>query len=227
WGAARLTGQCPGLRLMAAAALGAIAALAGFGGWPGLLLLPFCMVWIAWPGLSPPRIVRVGAAVLLSGALLSGLCTLLWQHGVHPLWALAAGSGLMALSGLTFKAPAPSRCSRVEIQFRGSTLRLSAMVDTGNLLSDPVTGLPVIVCSRQALLPLLPFTALTMEEETPAGFRLLSIRTCAGRGLMLLFRPEEMRLERKGVWQPCQALIGVAPAPYDGMQALVPAALIQ
>lgn len=223
WGAARLAGLRPGLRLLSAAALGALAALTGLSGWLGLLLLPLLMVWLAWPGLSPPRLLRAAFFVLAAGALLSGLCGLLWQQGVHPLWALGGGACLMGFSALTLRLRAPGPCRQLEIRYRGGILRLSAMVDTGNLLTDPVTGLPVIVCSRRALLPLLPFGA----EPLPPGFRLLSVRTCAGQGLMPLFRPEEMRLDVRGAWLPCQALIGIAPAPYDGMQALVPALLTQ
>ena len=224
WGAARLMGLYPGWQLLAAASAGSCAALL-CGHWLLLLFLPLLMALAAWPRLSPPRLLRAWGAVILSGALLSGLCGLLWQQGVPPAWALLTASLLMALSALIFRAPAPSRCQRVLIHFQGGALRLCAMVDTGNLLTDPVTGLPVIVCSRQALSPLFPTDS--WQEGGPAGFRYLSVRTCAGRGLMLIFRPQAVFLEIHGRWRLCQALIGAAPAPYDGAQALVPAALIQ
>ena len=53
------------------------------------------------------------------------------------------------------------------------------------------------------------------------------VRTCAGRGRMPMFRPQAVSLRVGGRWQSCRAMIAAAPKGYDGMQALVPAQLIQ
>ena len=237
WSAARRLRLPPSRRLLPVALLGAAAGMAAWlpgmdflGRWPALLALPVLMGWGAYPRLSVPMGLRLGGYTLLTGLLLSGVCALAWRQGVEALAAIPLGGAVIAFFSVALKAPpgTNARCAQVEIALRGTTLRLCAMLDTGNLLTDPVSGLPVIVCSRRALLPLIPFAAFALEEEgaLPQGFRLLSVRTCAGRGMMLCFRPDGLRLERDGAWQPCQAMVGIAPAPYDGMQALVPAALL-
>lgn len=197
-----------------------------------ILALPPGMCRAAWPRLRPGLWLLACAHTLGAGLLLSGSGELLCQQGLSPLPAIAVSAGVLA-AGLFFrKAPPPAdtRCARVEITLSGMRLTLPAMVDTGNLLTDPVTGLPVIVCSRQALHPAVclppgggePFP----DFHLPPGFRLLPVRTCAGRGLMVCVRPQALYLEGPKGWQPCHALVGIAPAPYEGRQALVPASLL-
>lgn len=95
-------------------------------------------------------------------------------------------------------------------------------MDSGNLLRDGITGLPVVVCSQQALSPLLPRMYPGM---LPEGFRYLSVRTAAGGALMPCFRPEGVRLLGNGGWIPVEAVVGLTVDGYSGFQALVPAAL--
>ena len=45
---------------------------------------------------------------------------------------------------------------RIEIRFMGNTVRLNALIDTGNMLCEPITGTPVIVGEFDKLKPILP-----------------------------------------------------------------------
>ena len=105
----------------------------------------------------------------------------------------------------------------------GHRLTLTALIDSGNLLRDPVTGLPVIVISRRAASRL---TVLPQPGRLTPGMRLLSVRTVAGTALMAVFRPSAVFIEEKGVWRAVNAIVGLSPDGYEGFQALVPASLI-
>lgn len=44
----------------------------------------------------------------------------------------------------------------IEIHFNAKSIALKAMIDTGNLLKDPISGIPVIVAEKQELKKIIP-----------------------------------------------------------------------
>ncbi len=121
------------------------------------------------------------------------------------------------LPALDNRAPSPG-CSSVTISVGAKTIRLTALIDSGNLLRDHLTGLPVIVCSRKAAEGL---------AKGARNIRLISVRTAAGSGLMPVFRADRIRLFTQGKWHEADALVGLALSGYDGFQALVPQSLTE
>ena len=238
WTGGRLSrlGPPPAKRLWASAAGGVLYALAAYA-YPLTFLRSilfalvscYCMVWAAYPLSSLEERLRAGASTLFAGFWLGGCAAFLWSQHLPPLFALAMSAVSLALTELALKRPvrAAPCVTQLEIVHRQNTARFSCMVDSGNLLTDPVTGLPVIVCSRRSLLPVLPFAALAAwEDQLAPGFRLISVRTAAGRSMMMCFRPECVSLLADGAWEPVNAVIAVAPLSYDGSQALVPSSLL-
>ena len=156
--------------------------------------------------------------VLLSAAVCYGVLTLVFQRlGKH---SFAAGELVSA---------------KVRIGDRSASF--TALVDTGNTLSDPATGRPVMVAEgeRAALLfpkerrPLLsdlqdPTLGLTRlgTGEWRARFRLLPFRSVGvDRGLLLAVRVDDLELDgrRRG-----PVLVALSPTPVSdggGYQALV------
>ncbi len=86
-----------------------------------------------------------------------------------------------------------SRCM-VTIYSGGSSVNLDAIVDTGNLLSEPFSGLPVIVAEYDALLPVLPegFERYPESGDGCAGLRVIPYSGVGGGGMMLAFRPDKI-----------------------------------
>lgn len=99
----------------------------------------------------------------------------------------------------------------VEIDLLGRTARVTALLDTGNSLVDPLTGQAVVVLSadlREALLPPEavepvaravenPSEAVSLLAETPLASRLRLVPfSTVGRenGLLLAFRADAVRL---------------------------------
>lgn len=171
-----------------------------------------------------PRLRRVRAAgvYLLLNLCMEGGVRALHGAGVPALpGVLLASVGALLLPGWQQRMR-PLPVTRVEVRWRGRSVCLSALVDSGNLLRDGITGLPVVVCSQEALSPLLP---RMFPGMLPEGFRYLSVRTAAGSALMPCFRPESLRLLERGGWAPVEALVGLTVDGYSGFQALVPAVL--
>lgn len=104
----------------------------------------------------------------------------------------------------------------------GRAVRLDAMVDTGNSLTDPLTGCGVAVAGAEDLMPLFAGetpnpAALVRERGAVAAFEALGDRrfrlvpySAVGveGGLLLAFRPDEARL---GGRRKTTLLVAVSP----------------
>ncbi len=92
--------------------------------------------------------------------------------------------------------------------------RFSALIDTGNRLREPLSGLPVLIAEAPLVRDILPET----------GYRTLSFGALGGNGRMACFRPDALwigsgRKRRRGpdIW------VAVSPTPLPGLcQALAP-----
>ena len=208
-------------------ALGTLAAaLIGQRWLRGLMLAPVLILApvAAWPGI--PRRMRWHLALThgVLGLTLAGCARLLTGFGAWPGLLPPLGCVLLcALTPMLHRMDHP-RCVTVEIRHNNHRLTLTALIDSGNLLRDPVTGLPVIVISRRAASRL---TLLPPPGRLTPGMRLMSVRTIAGTTLMAVFRPSAVFLEEQGTWRAVSAIIGLSPDGYEGFQALVPSALAQ
>ena len=189
-----------------------------------LLLLSLLTPLLAWPGVPKALRRRLPAAALLLSMALAGCVRLLHNLSLPYSLALLAACCLMpALSGSTPRR-AQVCCATVELMHQGHIVTLTALVDTGNLLRDPLTGLPVIVVSRRAARKLTPLPA---PGQLLPGMRLISVRTAAGSTLMAVFRPQRIRVLQGEAWREVRAMVGLSPDGYDGVQALLPACLTE
>ena len=217
--AALLSGLCALLALLPPPGLFSLCALTS---------LPLG-VWLCYGKRGATACVRCAVTTVGAGFLCGGAICMLLERGTPPPLAVAAAMAVcMLLYMLAALLPAVlTRVRQVEISLGDRSVMLPAMLDSGNLLRDPLSGLPVLVAPRRALDALLPDgmddNALT---ELPYGFRLLRVRTAAGEGLMPLFRPKDCRLYLDGRIVATEALVAVAGHEYAGVQALVPLAAL-
>ncbi len=177
---------------------------------------------LAWPGIPKRLRLRV--------ALLAGLLSLWLTGTLRLLSPLLAAFGLLvgcaAVTLLPCLGPQATdlpRCTTIEIRHGGAKLSLTALIDSGNLLRDVITGLPVVMISQRAAARLIP---LPKEGQLTPGMRLMTVRTVSGTAMMAIFRPDRVSLLVNGTWRPVRTLIGLSPDGYDGFQALVPATLM-
>ena len=188
-----------------------------------LMLTPLCALTplAVWPGMPHSLRLRLALLGLTLPLCLAGLLRL---FSVMPAaLCIPSGCGMLLLLCRRDRHPAsPPRCTAVEVTLGRHTAVLTALVDSGNLLRDPITGLPVIVISRRAAARLTP---LPPEGSLLPGMRLMRVHTAAGASLMPILRPDRLRIRPEGTWQQTEALIGIAPGG-EGFQALVPASLV-
>ena len=204
--------------LMADAACAALAVLAGLR--PSLN--PF--VALASPAVAAlivtrraaPRLWAVFALTLFGQALLCGGIARLLP--LPPILAapvcLVAGALLTLLVGMG--RPPGSRDWQVPLCLTVGrrSARFPALIDTGNRLREPRSGLPVLIAEARLVRDILPET----------GYRTLGFGGLGGDGRMACFRPDAVwigsgRRRRRGpeVW------VAVSPTPLPGLcQALAP-----
>lgn len=195
----------------------------------GLLSLPVC-VWLAYRMQGRAAVRRCTLTTLCASLLLGGAITCLMAHGVRP-WPAVGWS--LALEGAFYMLIRLLPCvmkeiRQVELRVGERSIMLPAMVDSGNLMRDPVTSLPVLVIPLRAALALYPEASVIDPLcSLPKGFRLLHVRTAAGSGLLPMFRPDRCWLYLDGRRQETRLLAAVAGREYRGAQALVPLCAIR
>ena len=111
---------------------------------------------------------------------------------------LAAVSGfLTARGGMFFGISRKTRSVTVEAILFGMPVTLSAMVDSGNFLKDPMGGRGVIVVERQKIAHALPKNfpkegELNQSVELATKLRLIPTKTATGGGILEAIVPDEL-----------------------------------
>ena len=211
------------LRCLGAAGIGAVYGVLALWmdgplrGLPGLAGCAVLMGALAGGGRGAGLWPLIFAVGWMLGGMTDGLLIL----GLPPLWALAGSSlGAVGLGRYLGRALPEGRGTyRLVIEWQGRMYRLQAIRDSGNLLRDPVTGLPVIVAPAGALPGLIP----AGMQALPRGFRLLSLRTATGKGLVPCMHPEALWLLRNGRKWQTDAIVAIGG--FDERWALLPEAM--
>ena len=156
--------------------------------------------------------------VLLSAAVCYGVLTMVFQR-------------------LARHSTASGELVDIKLYLGERMVSLTALIDTGNTLTDPVSGRPVMVAEGERVAPLFPkdhrpapddlrdpAAALTRlgTGEWRSRFRLLPYRSVGvDRGLLLAVRTDD--LEGNG-WERGPILVALSPTPVSdggGYQALI------
>lgn len=234
---ARSLGRVRWKRVALAAAVGASwAALAQLGALrflsslPALAALSLLMAAIAIPPDSLRSALVSGAALLGGGVFLGGvqLAALRLFRGAGAA-AFFAGALLGAGALLAATALRKKRLVTWEVQVflsaGGGEARFRALVDTGNRLREPFSGLPVLICERGVLADVLPagYDALP-PGGAPPGFRQVGYGALGGGGRMNCFRPELCLVDYgNGYLKSPDLWVAVYPGKMPGgVRALAP-----
>lgn len=153
---------------------------------------------------------------------------------LFALVALVSGA-VTLLGGRFFKRRSSERSAELEISYGGRTKKISAFVDTGNLLSEPISGKPCVIADTKELEDLLPSEILSaaarggvtllVSEAHARNIRLIPAITATGEGLLVAIRVDKMRIDSgKGMYET-DALLALTS--LDGKAALVPASLLR
>ncbi len=149
-----------------------------------------------------------------------------------------AGSGITLWGGRLLRRTAAVKQCRVVVELDGKRIESEGIVDTGNLLRDPLSGRAVICVAEKVLTSLLsPSLAAVLHSHEMASLsgtadarrlRLIPAGTATGGGMLVGFIPD--RVEIVYVTGSAERVLVVdavvAAAPLSDTQALVPAELM-
>jgi stage II sporulation protein GA (sporulation sigma-E factor processing peptidase) len=158
---------------------------------------------------------------------------------VWILLILAVVSGALTLfGGDFFKKKSQIRHAQIEVKMFGKEISLSAIVDSGNLLKDPLSGKSVIVADILACSPFLPpnivkcakARALYLLSDLPNEYRgkirLIPASTAVGDSVMVAIVPERVIIKDAGGFHASDALIGLSDMDGAPCGAIVPVSLV-
>ena len=152
------------------------------------------------------------------GGIVSGL-----ENRSFPVLIFAAGCvTLMCWTGF-FGKSGKGTYVPVELTYGGKTYKLTALHDTGNMLSDPVTGQQVLVAGADIGFDIFGFTPnqladpiVTMEKSPICGLRLIPYRAVGQTAGMLL----AVRLDKVMInGQRAGDLVAFAPDSFGKTEA--------
>ncbi len=222
----------PGLSWLSALpcklASGVLMAVAAYGGGRGLLRST-----VMFFGASAMLAGLVLAAELLGGGALTLENGVLYSRFDLRLLLVLCVLCYFILS-LSFRRVARhggGELVRLDVTLFGTSLRLTALRDSGNTLTDPATNRPVLVADYAALKPCLPAAAdpaqpveslRRLTEAGVRGCRLLPFRAVGtGAGLLLAVRAQSVSADGRALGP---LLIALSPGPVSdggGYQVLI------
>ncbi len=148
------------------------------------------------------------------------VCILLLAYGVLHLALIILG-----------KTDKTKRCDLI-IKILELEICIIALVDSGNILCDPMTGRPVIIIKRRALFGLYEKYGenALFDRTSPLAcrMRLIPVKSIVGERLLYGIRPDEVKIRF------CKRLISVdaviaideETGTFDNSEALLPSALL-
>lgn len=234
---ARAAGTVRWKRVFVAAVVGTVYASAAFACFPQLrgfaaqtlCLLIMTMILFSGRG-RKGRWLRGFFRIAVSCAFAGGVMTLLegiWSSG-RPL-TMAAGWLIVAVcaffDGRECRAGRMHGTVVLRIATRMGSAEVEALIDTGNRLCEPLSGLPVLIVGKKSLRGLLDDSCLERTKGRLApGFRIVRYGALGGSGEMDCFRPESVCVWRNSEWEEVQDLwVAIYPGGIpSGVEALAP-----
>ena len=177
--------------------------------------------WLDWRSYARTLGAFLGLSLLYGGAMIAlrlstGGGWLLIANGVvyfhiPPLvlvGSCALGFAMVSLHQRLFPDMEPPRSCEVTLRVLGKTLRCQALLDTGNRLSEPFSGWPVVLLEGSLLPAEIPQTQL----------RLIPCKTATGGALLQAVKGESLSC---GDWRCEQFYVALSQEKLQGCQLLL------
>lgn len=204
------------------------------------ILAAIAAVLIAYGFAGIKKLLLHSLTFIATEALIGGLVTAIYSvtarysDGIYAdvsalslALALGVSAAAALLYGLICRKKVRLRAVRARILYNGERTGVDLLVDSGNLVSEPFSALPVIVLSSTVLPP--PFDRPD-PESYPLPLRAIPFNTSSGRSCMYGFMPDGIELCPLGKKpQRVEAYIGidVNTKSFSGYDGLLPGCLIQ
>ncbi len=198
-----------------------------------------CAICFGYNGLFP--FTRQYTVFWCCSALLGGIMTALLSLGKRSspagiITMIIASAGILIFMIKAICDRAGCKSLKIKITLKGKTTAFDALCDSGNLLRDPFSNLPVILASHEILSPIMPKETIAalldgcdavMSENLK--IRLIPQNSASGSRLLCAFFPDSVTVsgEKRTAEQKC--LIAVSPHSstyFAGFAATAPSILI-
>ncbi len=228
-----------GWRIVAGAAFGAAYGLwylvSDLAVFPGLLLTVAAagvMVAAAFGFRSARVFGKTIFVFLLTEAGMGGIiqaCYAIGQRRVSAIGVLflaTLSTVALVLYGLHCRRKAEIKEMKIEVLFGSHRVNCDLLVDSGNLVTEPFSALPVVILSSKVLPEEL---RAPDPENSPVPLRAIPVRTQTGLGLLYGFLPDSVTLcppfEKK---KKVDAIIGIDTTcgEFGGKDGLLPSSLL-
>lgn len=194
---------------------------------------------IAFPRRGLKKFLLSLMTFIVSSALLGGLITSAYglsgnySRGTYAetdalsFVVICVISAIVALSyGVICKKPIHIRSVEIRVHAKGERFCARLLVDSGNLVTEPFSSLPVIVVSSSCLPP--PYDK-PESEAFPLPIRAIPFSTSAGSSCFFGFRPDKIEIIRVAKKpKTIDAYIGIDTErqTYSGYDGLIPTSLL-
>ncbi len=195
--------------------------------------------FIAFGKQNLKRFLIITATFIVSSALMGGLVTALYNisgkyhNGVYTeISALSFAlmcliSALTALSyGLICRKKIHTVSAEIRLYIKNEKINARLIADSGNLLTEPFSALPVIIISGSAL----PTPYDNPESESfPLSVRAIPFSTASGKNCFLGFRPdciEIISLGKKPKKVEAYIAVDTLGNNYSGYDGILPASIL-
>ena len=178
--------------------------------------------WLAFPLSLRKSLICSGYLFALS-ALLGGLWSFVkYRLSIH-IWIFGCFAAFLLLAFLYCAVWENIRSQKdslyqVSFELLGRTVRVTAYLDTGNFLYEPIERIPVSVMEEQALNPYLDESlTILIEKHKLKDIRMIPYRT-VGRenGLMMGILVANIRIKNSSqTWMAERGLIGLSEHPLS------------
>ncbi len=125
----------------------------------------------------------------------------------------------------------------VEISLMGKSKKFCLLCDTGNLLRDPYSGLPVIVISKENILEVFDvenyikyFSESKTDSAVKLKIRYILVKTATGKTVLPAFVPDKIIIkDAKGASLEIKAVVAVMPEMLENTECdgIIPYSLTQ
>ena len=178
--------------------------------------------WATWGFRSLKRYIRMVAslyiATFLYGGFMMGIWLLLRPQGmvinngvvyfnISPLFLLLSTAAIYLIVTLIYRSFKRVRSDKefyeVEIILGNTSVKLTALLDTGNTLTDLFSDMPVVVAEYSYIRGILPAASADaflsenigcIPEQMEDKYRLIPYSAVGGQGMLPAFRPDLVRL---------------------------------
>ena len=221
------------------------------------VLIPFLMCFIALGARRPSQLILEAAVFFgvsfLMGGIVSAAYMLLNKYLIGrevsvggrpdllysdlPLPLLFASAAISAAVSLLFgrftKKMALKKKRRVGIRIKERFFEFDAMCDSGNLLREPIGGLPVIVIDERASRELFEESALSALLGSDTAFlgggemasriRIVPMSTVGGRRMVMGYIPDRITVDKT---ERRACVIPTLESDFDGYDGIIPLELM-